>query len=338
MTKQFMSSVAATVLTTLLGSAGIATAQTLESANPPMEAANAAHLETLAVSDAQETVSDPAVETVSSLRQPGAAIPAPLTALFPHTVGTSTAATLYVRNIPVLTFLAESSSPAASIDTGFITPDQVLSGEIATAPDHPLARAATVAQKIDQLPPETAAQLTLKWNGETKAYWVMSGEEAIAAIDAQHILPDTTKNWDQDALQVTNRLRRLVGGAGPLTMANIVPRPQPQTRSNPTVAMRSTGHQLQRGVASWYGPGFHGRRSASGERFNQNAMTAAHRTLPFGTQVRVTNLRTGASVVVRINDRGPFTGGRVIDLSRAAAGAIGMIGSGVAPVEVEVLQ
>jgi len=99
----------------------------------------------------------------------------------------------------------------------------------------------------------------------------------------------------------------------------------------------SVGYAEQ-GIASWYGPGFHGRRSASGEQFNQNTMTAAHRTLPFGTQVRVTNLRTGASVVVRINDRGPFTRGRVIDLSRAAAGAIGMIGSGVAPVKVEVLQ
>ena len=337
MTKQLVSSITATVLTTWLGSAGIASAQTLEPTGQATEAANAANVETLIVSESQETVSDGAVETASSPRLSRVAIAPPLTTLFPHTVGTSTAATLYVRNIPVLTFLAASSSNAASMDTGFITPDQVISGEIATTPDHPLARAAAVAYKINQLPPETAAELTLKWNSEAKAYWVMQGEEAIASIDAQHVLPDSTKNWDQDALQVTNRLRRLVGGAGPLTMANIVPRPQPQTRANPTVAMRSTG-QLQRGIASWYGPGFHGRRSASGERFNQNAMTAAHRTLPFGTQVRVTNLRTGATVVVRINDRGPFTRGRVIDLSRAAAGAIGMIGSGVAPVEVEVLQ
>lgn len=94
----------------------------------------------------------------------------------------------------------------------------------------------------------------------------------------------------------------------------------------------------QSGMASWYGPGFHGNRSASGEVFNQNALTAAHRTLPFGTEVRVTNLNNGQSVIVRINDRGPFSGGRIIDLSRAAAGAIGMIGSGVAPVQVEILR
>lgn len=337
MTKQLVSSITATVLTTWLGSAGIATAQTLESANNVTAAANAAPLETLVAADVQETVSDGAVETASSPRMPRVTIAPPLTTLFPHTVGTSTAATLYVRNIPVLTFLAESSSHAPSMDTGFITPDQVISGEIATTPDHPLARAAAVAHKINQLPPETAVELTLKWNGEAKSYWVMRGEEAIAPIDAQHILPDSTKNWDQDALQVTNRLRRLVGGAGPLAMGNIVPRPQSQFPTTPSTAVQSTG-QAQRGMASWYGPGFHGRRSASGERFNQNAMTAAHRTLPFGTQVRVTNLRTGASVVVRINDRGPFTRGRVIDLSRAAAGAIGMIGSGVAPVEVEILR
>jgi rare lipoprotein A len=83
---------------------------------------------------------------------------------------------------------------------------------------------------------------------------------------------------------------------------------------------------FQRGVASWYGPGFHGRLTANGERFNTNSLTAAHRTLPFGTRVRVTNATTGRSVVVRINDRGPFTRGRVIDLSKAAARAIGVTG------------
>lgn len=89
--------------------------------------------------------------------------------------------------------------------------------------------------------------------------------------------------------------------------------------------------------ASWYGPGFHGRRTANGERFNQNDLTAAHRTLPFGTKVKVTNLHNGRSVVVRINDRGPFSRGRVIDLSKAAARIIGVFQSGTAPVVLEVL-
>src|SRR5918995_7022236 len=72
------------------------------------------------------------------------------------------------------------------------------------------------------------------------------------------------------------------------------------------------------GTASWYGPGFHGRTTANGERYNMYELTAAHRSLPFGTKVRVTNRMNGKSVVVRINDRGPYGGGRVIDLSRGA--------------------
>lgn len=91
------------------------------------------------------------------------------------------------------------------------------------------------------------------------------------------------------------------------------------------------------GVASWYGPGFHGRKTASGEIFNTNRMTAAHKTLPFGTQVRVTNVNNGRSVVVIINDRGPYHGARVIDLSHAAAVQIDMIQAGTASVEIEVL-
>lgn len=89
-----------------------------------------------------------------------------------------------------------------------------------------------------------------------------------------------------------------------------------------------SGKYIQSGKASWYGPGFHGRRTASGETFNTHALTAAHRTLPFGTRVRVVNKKTGKSVVVRINDRGPFAHGRVIDLSRASAQAIGITGVG----------
>lgn len=95
---------------------------------------------------------------------------------------------------------------------------------------------------------------------------------------------------------------------------------------------------VERGQASWYGPGLHGNTTASGERFNMNAMTAAHRTLPFGTRVRVTRTDNGKSVVVRINDRGPFVDGRIIDLSRRAARKIDMERIGVAPVEVRVLR
>lgn len=101
-------------------------------------------------------------------------------------------------------------------------------------------------------------------------------------------------------------------------------RPAAQLRYD---AVEPSGRALQSGMASWYGPGFQGRKTASGERFNTHDLTAAHRSLPFGTRVKVTNQKTGRAVVVRINDRGPFHGGRVIDLSRASAAAIGMGGT-----------
>ena len=93
-----------------------------------------------------------------------------------------------------------------------------------------------------------------------------------------------------------------------------------------------------RGQASWYGPGFFGNRTASGEVLRPGTMTAAHRFLPFGTKVMVTNLGNGRSAVVRINDRGPFHGNRVIDLAHGAAHTLGLTASGVARVRLDVLQ
>jgi len=95
--------------------------------------------------------------------------------------------------------------------------------------------------------------------------------------------------------------------------------------------------RVQEGVVSWYGNQFHARPTASGEPFDSAAMTMAHPTLPFGTQVRVTNLRNGRSVVVRVNDRGPFVGSRIADLSQAAASQIGMMRRGIARVRLEIL-
>ncbi|MBO6676926.1 MAG: septal ring lytic transglycosylase RlpA family protein [Rhizobiales bacterium] len=102
----------------------------------------------------------------------------------------------------------------------------------------------------------------------------------------------------------------------------------------PAPAVRSLGN----GIASYYGRKFHGRPTASGERFDMNDLTAAHKTLPFGTLVRVTNPRNGKQVTVRINDRGPYAHGRTIDLSRAAAQEIGLIGRGHGSVELELLE
>jgi len=100
----------------------------------------------------------------------------------------------------------------------------------------------------------------------------------------------------------------------------------------------ASGASDEEGEASYYASALQGRRTASGARFDNSAMTCAHRTLPFGTRLRVTHLRTGRSVVVRVNDRGPFVRGRVVDLSRAAARELGMLREGHAPVRLEILR
>jgi rare lipoprotein A len=105
-------------------------------------------------------------------------------------------------------------------------------------------------------------------------------------------------------------------------------------RYHPTVV--SIGDRFK-GNASWYGPDFHGKLTSSGEKYNMWSMTAAHKTLPMNTIVKVTNQRNGKSTVVRVNDRGPFVATRIIDLSKAAASKIDMIGTGTAPVIIEVL-
>jgi rare lipoprotein A len=109
-------------------------------------------------------------------------------------------------------------------------------------------------------------------------------------------------------------------------------------QQNLIIPGRTAAVQPHIGEASWYGPGFNGKKTASGEIFDDSKMTAAHKTLPLGTKARVTKLTTGDSVDVEINDRGPFIPGRIIDLSKAAARALGIIGSGTAAVRIELLS
>jgi len=119
-----------------------------------------------------------------------------------------------------------------------------------------------------------------------------------------------------------------------------VPSP-PETEQAPPIARIPAPAQptmMETGLASWYGPKFHGKLTASGEVFNQEKFTAAHPTLPWGSKVKVTNLANGKSVDVRINDRGPFGKGRIIDVSRAGARALGMVGRGITTVRVEWLS
>ena len=123
--------------------------------------------------------------------------------------------------------------------------------------------------------------------------------------------------------------------AGLLASGACAPTPKPRDPRLPAVVPRAGTVVV--GMASWYGPGFHGKRTSSGERFDQDDLTAAHYEWAFGTKVKVTLLSTGRSVVVRVNDRFPRFKGRVLDVSRAAARAIGLIGPGTGRVRVEVV-
>lgn len=247
-----------------------------------------------------------------------------MVSLFPHQWKDSQAVTLRVRDIPVLTFLGSS---AESSDR-----TKEVASKSSDSSNDPLIRAKAVATSLNRLSKKNldARSITVSWNSESQSYKIKVKDKELVSINDRTILPDTTNDPASDALQATNRLRRLMGNAPPLTEIAGQPKPKPSK----TLAM-GTGVKQMRGIASWYGPGFHGRQTANGERFNQNDMTAAHRTLPFGTKVRVTSANTGRSVIVRINDRGPFVGGRVIDLSAAAARALGI--SGIGQVNIEVL-
>lgn len=255
----------------------------------------------------------------------------------PHTISRSTttvrviahqhenrqAATVYIKNIPVLTYIdsAEADAPVS----GWVQTTAV------ETTDGVLADAATISTKLEQMYGQETA-FTAHW--KEGSYVVMAGDSPLVTLGDNVQLPDATDNEAEDVLQVTNRLRRLLGnGAEPVS--EVIGRPAPPP---PPVQQVAAVRSSYSGMASWYGPGFHGRTSASGEAFNQYDMTAAHRTLPFGTRVRVTNLNNGQQVVVRINDRGPYSHGRIIDLSAGAAGVIGLQSAGVGPVQVEVLH
>lgn len=350
--------------------------------------------------------------SVSSEQLSGSSRPVTVIAkVHSHKVDGRRAATLYVRNIPVLTFLGapiQDSTPSSleavklgerseslPVQDGFSSTkslsstgspgvtffseakssitqtapeqrasEQKVSGQSALSPspsgvglagstDHsslalsttvgtavsdPVARATEMAAMLNTLNRDgmDATQITVSVE-ETKAllpsdrFVIKMGETHLATLDAETKLPDSTDNRQHDALQAANRLRRLLGDAEPLPY--VVHNGKP-LNSLDTAAIAAS----VQGWASWYGPGFHGNLTANGEVFNQNDMTAAHLTLPFGTRVRVTNVSNGASVLVRITDRGPFVGDRILDLSMGAAQVLGLVQSGVGLVRLDILE
>jgi rare lipoprotein A len=300
-----------------------------------------------------------------------------------HEMAGRPAATLYIRDIPVLTFMGQK--PVASKETKvgeinsvgtasktfysgsskiccsaqifgvpFDTNNSTLQvNQASLTEDDPVQRASVVAAKINQLVLDKADanKITVTWqanqnqNKNLSSQQLPSGRflikfrnQELVEINENTRLANTTKDLALDALQATNRLRRLIGNASPLNQIANLPTiriPAPVAKLPRQIA--GTVLASFQGIASFYGYDGSGTRTATGERFNPEAMTAAHRSLPFGTRVRVTNTRNGRSVIVRINDRGPYVRGRIIDLSFAAARVLGMMSSGIAPVKIEVL-
>ena len=134
-------------------------------------------------------------------------------------------------------------------------------------------------------------------------------------------------------------MRKLIMGCAVAALVALSPR----TEARPPGAVSviypiSVAPRPETGIASWYGPDFQGNRTANGEAYDMNGLTAAHRLLPMGTRVKVTNLLNQKSVTVRINDRGPAIRGRLIDISKGAARMIGLLGAGIAPVQLEIVS
>lgn len=198
----------------------------------------------------------------------------------------------------------------------------------------PLARAKRFSYNLHKFLLDGGNPRNIKPGLDEKSIVIRAGEDVLINVDsdskqAKQVPQVLAMNW-------TNRIREALG-ADTLDRNRLASRGMMGTSREELEDYRSTG-VIRSGMASWYGPGFHGRRAANGSRYNMYELTAAHRTLPFGTRVRVLNQRTGKSCVVKITDRGPFHGNRIIDLSKGAASAIGLLSSGVSKVSIEILS
>lgn len=203
----------------------------------------------------------------------------------------------------------------------------------------------TASGEIFDMNAMTAAHPTLRFGTLVRVTNLDNGRSAILRVNDRsqyrkgRIIDVSRRGAEELGFRdrgVTRVHVRAIGFApGEATAAAAPPRATPPRSSPPP---RATTTYDVTGTASWYGHPYHGRQTASGEIFDMRQMTAAHRDLPFGTRVHVTNLENGRSVVVRINDRGPFKPGRIIDVSRRAAEELGFLGSGLTRVRVRAVD
>lgn len=256
----------------------------------------------------------------------------PVATLYSYTIDGQAAATVYVRDLPIISFVDQGPELAS-----------------------PLERATHLTSQLNQLAqgPPGSAEITVDLLDSDRAdgtayYLIKIDQDPLVAVDQGVLLTHDKNNHAIAALMAANRLRRLLFDAPPLSSVpqpaviepdpiaaestQNQPAPDVQDQQEPTLQAQTQDLDLdvvavEQGIASFYD-----------HPAAAHPLTAAHRTLPFGTRVRVTNIENGAQAVVEINDRGPFIPGRVIDVSIAAAQALRMIQMGIAPVRVEVLD
>ncbi len=254
----------------------------------------------------------------------------------PHEIQGRMAATLLVRNIPVLTFIGSSS--ASSNDVRQL--------------NAPIFQATAAAAQINQMNLDHVDASTIQavWESSSDSHKAVKAAPAgryvikiknteLVEINSSTRLPDTISDPAKDALQASNRLRALIGNAPALDeiAGKKVKLPEDKFLAQLSLGPLQIKYSYG-GLASWYSFHDNGVQTASGQPYNENELTAAHKDLPFGTKVQVTNLQNGQTVVVKITDRGPYVEGRILDLSTAAAGLIGMIDHGVVPVQLDILS
>ncbi|MFQ3680123.1 MAG: septal ring lytic transglycosylase RlpA family protein, partial [Pseudanabaenaceae cyanobacterium] len=269
-----------------------------------------------------------------------------LTRVVPHTEDGRAAATVFLRGLPVVTYVGpvgENVATAGEVKVG--QPSGRPKSEGTPGPEtlpglrelaNPAERAAIAAATLTELSRSGLAADAVQAVWQDGRFWIRLGDRAQFVLEEGVQLPNTTGDREQDALHMANLLRRLLGGAPPLMRVANAPRRSPSGLAGGPLVGRP--RRVFSGLASWYGPGLYGRPTATGRPLTRDSFHAAHPYLPLGTTVRITHAANGRSTVLRIEDRGPFHGNRLLDITEAAARALGMLSAGLATVRVEVLS
>lgn len=219
---------------------------------------------------------------------------------------------------------------------------------VSSGQEKSLSRASAITAQVNQLHWDKVPAESIKAVYDGRHYAVVGGQaQTIVTVDESIRLSRSVEfSLQETALQIANRLRRFLGDAPALKTVALVavgewtagPIADSEANDDQFAEIGKAVAGAFQGVASWYGNRFLGRTTSSGQVYRSSDMIAAHRALPFGTQLRVTNLNNGRQVTVKVQDRGPFIRGRILDLSQRAAQVLGMMGTGVARVKVEVLK